>query len=83
MADSKSCSPEDGRVLILANLRRVTIGNRSAIINVHNWADSVKGIQHQVSLDFDSTTQLPEASPEAQAVIARLFPGFLNDPNSC
>lgn len=74
--DAKSCSPEDGAILIRANLHCVHVGRRTAVLHVNNWADGVKGIQYQVFLDFASTTQAPIASSEVEAVIARLFPEY-------
>jgi hypothetical protein len=72
----KSCTTADGRVLQQAKGLRVAIGNSSALIIHFNWVDMAIGEQHTISLDFGSTRTAPEASAEAHAIIARLFPEY-------
>lgn len=74
MPDAKSCSPEDGAILIRENGHRVVIGDYSAIIQVNNWYDVATGPHYLVSLDHRSTVKAAPAAVEAVRVILRLFP---------
>jgi hypothetical protein len=76
MTDYLNVEPETGRVIAANHKKRVKVGPKHAIVMHNQWISTVDGEHHQVALDFFSdSSSLPDASPECQVIIDKLFSG--------